>query len=56
MVQYQNKVHEIDQLKKEIDALGPLSKKTLNELKEYYRIGLTYTSNALEGNSLTEGA
>jgi hypothetical protein len=23
-------------------------------LREYYRIGLTYTSNALEGNSLTE--
>lgn len=54
MVQYQNKIQEIDQLKKEIDALRPLSKQTLNELKEYYRIGLTYTSNALEGNSLTE--
>ena len=23
-------------------------------MREYYRVGLTYTSNALEGNSLTE--
>ena len=26
----------------------------MEKLKEYYRIGLTYSSNALEGNSLTE--
>ena len=26
----------------------------VESLREYYRIGLTYTSNALEGNSLTE--
>lgn len=26
----------------------------MEQLKEYYRIGLTYSSNALEGNSLTE--
>ena len=33
-----------------IAALRPFPKETL----EYYRVGLTYTSNALEGNSLTE--
>ena len=32
----------------------PRSKETLKSLREYYRVGLTYTSNALEGNSLTE--
>ncbi len=26
----------------------------MNELKQYYRIGLTWSSNALEGNTLTE--
>lgn len=35
-------------------AFRPLSKETLQSLREYYRVGLTYTSNALEGNSLTE--
>ena len=35
-------------------ALRPLPAETLKSLREYYRVGLTYTSNALEGNSLTE--
>ncbi len=35
-------------------AYRPLSQETLKSLREYYRVGLTYTSNALEGNSLTE--
>ena len=37
-----------------IAAMRPFPKETLKSLREYYRIGLTYTSNALEGNSLTE--
>ena len=37
-----------------IAALRPFPKETLKSLREYYRVGLTYTSNALEGNSLTE--
>jgi len=45
---------EIDALQKEIDAYRPLSSNILRQLKEYYRVGLTYSSNALEGNSLTE--
>jgi len=44
----------IDQLQKTIDTFRPFSETTLKSLKEYYRIELTYTSNALEGNSLTE--
>lgn len=34
--------------------MRPLPKETLKSLREFYRVGLTYTSNALEGNSLTE--
>ena len=45
---------EIDKLHEEINSLRPLDNNLLNQIKEYYRIGLTYTSNALEGNSLTE--
>jgi len=51
---YENRIKEIDELKKEIDNLRPLEKQDLEQLKEYFRIGLTYSSNALEGNSLTE--
>ncbi len=43
-----------DQLKKRLDQLRPFPPETLKSLREYYRIGLTYSSNALEGNSLTE--
>ncbi len=35
-------------------ALRPLPPETLQSLRDYYRIGLTFSSNALEGNSLTE--
>ena len=45
---------EIDKLQEEINNYRPLNKKLLKQIKEYYRIGLTYTSNSLEGNSLTE--
>ena len=45
---------EIDKLQGEINAFRPLPAGTVKQLKEYYRVGLTFTSNALEGNSLTE--
>ena len=41
-----------DELKKEIDSFRPLSIDALSQIKEYYKIGLTYSSNALEGNTL----
>ena len=50
----QNKNSEIDDLKKEIDSYRPFIKQLLHELQQFYRIGFTYSSNALEGNSLTE--
>lgn len=43
-----------EQLRNRVIALRPFPEETLKSLREYYRIGLTYTSNALEGNSLTE--
>jgi Fic family protein len=51
---YKNRIKEIDEQQKRINAFRPLSKQALAQLKEYYRIGLTYSSNAIEGNSLTE--
>jgi Fic family protein len=51
---YLNKIKEIDELQKQINSHRPLKKKLRDNLKEYFKIGLTYTSNALEGNSLTE--
>lgn len=53
-MRYENHIKEIDELKHKIDKRRPLSENALKQLKEYYRIGLTYTSNAIEGNSLTE--
>jgi len=45
---------EIEALQKEINRLRPLNEEFAKQVREYYRIGLTYSSNALEGNSLTE--
>lgn len=45
---------QIDLYKAVIDELRPFEGDLLNEIKAYYRIGLTWSSNALEGNTLTE--
>ncbi|MCG2740883.1 MAG: Fic family protein, partial [Syntrophaceae bacterium] len=37
-----------------IDARRPLDAHMLKQVREYFRIGMAYSSNALEGNSLTE--
>ncbi|HEU64405.1 MAG: hypothetical protein KR126chlam4_01394 [Candidatus Anoxychlamydiales bacterium] len=47
-------LQEIDALQHEINSYRPLNAHLLKLIKEYYKIGLTYSSNALEGNSLTE--
>jgi Fic family protein len=49
-----NIYERLDANKKTIDVVRPFESETLRQLREYYRIGLTWTSNALEGNSLTE--
>lgn len=49
-----NLLTKIDNTQQEINQYRPLDEPMLSQLKAYYRIGLTYSSNALEGNSLTE--
>lgn len=50
----ENLLKYIDKLKTEVDSLRLLSQEQLSQIKDYYKIGLTYSSNALEGNTLTE--
>ncbi len=49
---YKNRLREIDELKSKIDGFHPLNPDILKQIQEYYKIGLTYSSNALEGNTL----
>ncbi|HAR42793.1 MAG TPA: cell filamentation protein Fic, partial [Bdellovibrionales bacterium] len=51
---YENKLEQIDELNNQIKSFRPISKDLLKQIKEYYRIGLTFSSNAIEGNTLTE--
>jgi len=51
---YENRLTDSDKLQEKIRAHRPLDTYEVKQLKEYYRIGLTYSSNAIEGNSLTE--
>lgn len=44
---------KIDRNAAAIRAYRPLSESEVRELDAYYKIGTTYSSNALEGNSLT---
>jgi Fic family protein len=39
--------------KDRLDALRPMSAGALSQLQKYYDVELTYTSNAIEGNTLT---
>ena len=49
-----DKFKKADENNRLLSAYRPLPPETLKSLREYYRVGLTFTSNALEGNSLTE--
>jgi len=51
---YENRCNDIDRLKAKLDTYRPFSADVLQQLKQYYKISLTYTSNAIEGNTLTE--
>ncbi len=50
-------LHELlqkaDSYKQKISSAKPLAKEELKSLDNYFRIGFTYSSNALEGNTLT---
>jgi Fic family protein len=45
---------KIDSIKSVLNNHRPFPDHVVKQLKDYYRIGLTYTSNAIEGNTLTE--
>ena len=45
---------KLDRYKAELDRLRPFEGRLLDEIRKYYRVGLTWTSNAIEGNTLTE--
>ncbi|MEI8026852.1 MAG: Fic family protein [Pseudomonadota bacterium] len=51
---YKSKIPEIDKLQEQVENFRPIDKALLKQIKEYYRIGLTYSSNRMEGNTLTE--
>jgi Fic family protein len=44
----------IDTIRQELETLRPLAPEQVDAMRRYYRIGLTYTSNAIEGSTLTE--
>ena len=44
----------IDDLQEQTNSLPPLSEAEITSLRAYYKVKLTYSSNALEGNALTE--
>lgn len=47
-------IEKLDLYQNAINELRPFEGEMLKQIKDFYRIGLTWTSNALEGNSLTE--
>lgn len=49
-----SRIADCEKLQQEINQHRPLKGQALKHLREYFRIGLTWASNALEGNSLTE--
>lgn len=51
---FTNRIADADQLREEISRHRPLKGQALKQLRDYFRISLTWASNALEGNSLTE--
>jgi Fic family protein len=51
---FADRIADADRLREEINQHRPLKREALKQLREYFRVGLTWASNALEGNSLTE--
>lgn len=46
-------LNRIEQKKRQLDSMRPLTGEALRQLERWYDVELTYTSNALEGNTLT---
>jgi Fic family protein len=49
-----NLIEKVDRYQAAINEIRPFKGHMLKEIKAYYRVGLTWSSNALEGNTLTE--
>ncbi len=48
-----DKLRQLEAKKKRLDSYKPLQNELIKNLEEWFRIELTYTSNAIEGNTLT---
>lgn len=48
-----DKLLQLEAKKKQLDGYKPLQNELIKNLEEWFRIELTYTSNAIEGNTLT---
>ena len=48
-------IHEIDQLKAEVNSHRPISKEIQDRIFQKFRLDWNYNSNAIEGNKLTYG-
>lgn len=46
-------IKKLAEKKQKLDGYRPLSSALVNNLEEWFRVELTYTSNAIEGNTLT---
>jgi|GEM_PF-4642938 len=51
---FNDRTADADKLRDEIKQHRPLKGQVLKQLREYFKVSLTWASNALEGNSLTE--
>ncbi len=47
-------IQKCDSLLEELKALRPVERKHIEEIRSYWRVALTYSSNAIEGNTLSE--
>lgn len=54
MTDYDKLLNDLSEFQRKVQGLRPLNMLQVKELRGYYKIGLTWSSNALEGNSLTE--
>ena len=51
----EEKLHRIDELKREIDSLRPFDKETEALIEQKLRVDWNYNSNAIEGNQVSRG-
>lgn len=42
----------LDNKKKQLDRIRPLTPELVKNLEQWFKVELTYTSNAIEGNTL----